>query len=306
MLTRKDRKNSYVYVYLDPRKPGKYIYGSFIFDHEPFYVGKGKEYRDGKHLKEAKKRKGNSHPKIAKIQKIWSEGLEPIIVHPQINLTNDQACDLEKKLVSLIGRYDLNLGPLTNLSDGGEASAFGSHFKNRASPTEETKKKISETLKQKYKETPCLREEVSQRIKNYYADHPDARKKASEIKKGLKQPKEQIEKRNKTLARMRAEGKIKSTKGYKYNLSFEQRERLRKSGKLAAAKNLTNESGIKSPHWKGWLLDVSNNVSYVTAKVAAKQLQVSPSAITWRLKNQPELWKYVQTPTSITNFRIMY
>lgn len=26
----------YVYVYLDPRKPGSFDYGEFHFDHEPF------------------------------------------------------------------------------------------------------------------------------------------------------------------------------------------------------------------------------------------------------------------------------
>ena len=27
----------YVYAYLDPRKPGKYEYDDYKFDHEPFY-----------------------------------------------------------------------------------------------------------------------------------------------------------------------------------------------------------------------------------------------------------------------------
>jgi hypothetical protein len=35
----------YVYIYLDPRKPGKFHYGEYCFDYEPFYVGKGKDNR---------------------------------------------------------------------------------------------------------------------------------------------------------------------------------------------------------------------------------------------------------------------
>ena len=54
----------YVYIYLDPRKPGKYYYPNmdvcFLF--EPFYVGKGKNKQMYSHLKETKENtinKGN-------------------------------------------------------------------------------------------------------------------------------------------------------------------------------------------------------------------------------------------------------
>ena len=43
----------YVYVYLDPRKVGDFKYGEFEFGFEPFYVGKGKEYRYKRHLSES-------------------------------------------------------------------------------------------------------------------------------------------------------------------------------------------------------------------------------------------------------------
>ena len=52
-------KEFYVYVYLDPRKPGRYLYGdqqvTYLF--EPFYVGKGKNNRLNEHLDCLKKTK---------------------------------------------------------------------------------------------------------------------------------------------------------------------------------------------------------------------------------------------------------
>jgi hypothetical protein len=33
-------KDFYVYIWLDPRKPGKFVYRDLRLDHEPFYVGR--------------------------------------------------------------------------------------------------------------------------------------------------------------------------------------------------------------------------------------------------------------------------
>ncbi len=38
---RKRKGKFYTYVYLDPRKPGKFVFGKYEFEYEPFYVGKG-------------------------------------------------------------------------------------------------------------------------------------------------------------------------------------------------------------------------------------------------------------------------
>ena len=41
--------NKCVYVYLDHRKPGNYVYGDLKFEYEPIYVGKGNINRPRNH-----------------------------------------------------------------------------------------------------------------------------------------------------------------------------------------------------------------------------------------------------------------
>jgi hypothetical protein len=45
-------KEHYVYALLDPRKPGSYIYDSYHFEFEPFYVGMGINDRIDSHDKD--------------------------------------------------------------------------------------------------------------------------------------------------------------------------------------------------------------------------------------------------------------
>ena len=75
--------NFYVYAYLDPRKPGKFVYGNFIFDFEPFYVGKGKDNR----ITEGLVSKRENKFKIAKINKIKKSNLDVIYLKIYENLT---------------------------------------------------------------------------------------------------------------------------------------------------------------------------------------------------------------------------
>ena len=46
----KSPKDFYVYVLLDPRKPGNIKYGEYLFEFEPFYVGLGKGNRWKSHF----------------------------------------------------------------------------------------------------------------------------------------------------------------------------------------------------------------------------------------------------------------
>lgn len=111
----------YVYVYLDPRKPGKYVYGEYSFDYEPFYVGKGKGKRIYAHLKESVINKNTNKYKINKIKKILKEtSKNPIILKIRENLSENDAFVLETYFIEIIGRIDLKKGPLTNLTNGGD------------------------------------------------------------------------------------------------------------------------------------------------------------------------------------------
>ena len=180
----------YVYVYLDSATPGDFNYGEFReyhFDYEPFMVGKGKGERCCDHLKEYSLKK-NSH-KNNKIKQILREGLEPIIVKQKENLIECVSFKYEMLLIKLIGRADLGLGPLTNLTDGGEGVSgvsdeecarrsermiayhtehpgcmsgennpmYGTH------PSDETKLKKTKSTKKYYAEHPEICKEISKR-----------------------------------------------------------------------------------------------------------------------------------------------
>jgi hypothetical protein len=98
----------------------------------PFYVGVGKVNRrsnvpreqqhivDAKKLAEGKKlNKANLH-KLHTINKILATGQMPLIEKLSTHETEIAAFEEEVRLIKLYGRKDLGLGPLTNLTDGGE------------------------------------------------------------------------------------------------------------------------------------------------------------------------------------------
>ena len=119
-------KIRYVYIYLNPMKPGKFEYNSneigICFLYEPFYVGKGTGYRLNSHLTEEKngKIKINKH-KINTISKIKENGLKPIIIKLIEDFDHDYIKNLEYLYISTIGRSFINKGPLTNILPGGDS-----------------------------------------------------------------------------------------------------------------------------------------------------------------------------------------
>jgi hypothetical protein len=132
-----DDNRFFVYVLVDPKKPGMRYYGDFVFSCEPFYIGKGSGTRPLVHLREARTGKHHNQYKVNKINKILAAGLRVPILNIQEGLTNAEALELEKTLIAVIGRKP-DGGPLTNITSGGEG------FNN---PTPEARKKVSDRNK---------------------------------------------------------------------------------------------------------------------------------------------------------------
>ena len=120
-------KKFYVYIYLNPLKPGIFKYDNLSFEYEPFYVGKGCYKRIDYHFDKIKThlitgnkiKEANMH-KYNTIVQIIKNNKEPIRIKYKNELLEESALNLEIEIISIIGRSDLHKGPLTNLTDGGE------------------------------------------------------------------------------------------------------------------------------------------------------------------------------------------
>jgi group I intron endonuclease len=139
-------KKYYIYIFLDGTKPGKYVYDDISFDYEPFYVGKGTGGRLKTSLLDRE-----SPFKMNKINKIKKLGGEIITLKLYENLENIDSLEIEKLLISKIGRRDLRLGTLVNQTDGGDGRLNSPH-------SDETRLKISKTKKEKNLSIPHSKE----------------------------------------------------------------------------------------------------------------------------------------------------
>ena len=101
-----------IYIYLDLDKPGIFSYSTshsiYQFDYEPIYIGKGALGRMESHEHNA------SNQKLKEF--IESKNYETKIIKE--NLASHYAYKLESELIYLIGRIDLQTGPLLNESSG--------------------------------------------------------------------------------------------------------------------------------------------------------------------------------------------
>lgn len=205
----------YVYVYLDPRKPGKFLYGEHNFDFEPIYVGKGSGYRFREHLWSEEKL-GRKNPYLkGKINNIKKElKTEPIILKIKENLTNLESYEYEKYLIKLIGRSDLEKGPLTNFTDGGEGK-MGSKGKPWS---KETREKIMAIRKIKpprlgkhNSEETKRKQSIAHKGKSFSEDHKKALSSSAKVRANSKEWLESFKEsryKNKTIKVTDKHGKL--------------------------------------------------------------------------------------------------
>jgi hypothetical protein len=108
-------------------------------------VGKGKNNRLIYHLFESHLKADKNKLKVNTIRKIRNAEIEPIIKILAEFLTEQEAFDFEIKLINQWGRRDLNSGPLSNMTDGGEGTTnkiFTVEYRKKLS--EATKKAIAD------------------------------------------------------------------------------------------------------------------------------------------------------------------
>jgi hypothetical protein len=96
----------YTYLYIDPSRQ------------EPIYVGKGTGRRVEVHLK-----RKDMHPFTHRLSSMKKLGIEPVIKYLISGVDEELAHLVEEEAIAKYGRKDLGLGPLLNLTDGGEGSS---------------------------------------------------------------------------------------------------------------------------------------------------------------------------------------
>lgn len=130
-----------------------YVYVLCDLDGVPFYVGKGRGQRWKSHESESRGRRGTA-PRYAKIREILATGVSSVPKKQvETGLTEEEAYEFETAWIARLGRADLGLGPLTNLSDGGEGASGHVQSpeeraaKSRSQLRPEVRRRKSESLK---------------------------------------------------------------------------------------------------------------------------------------------------------------
>ena len=140
-----------------------YLYRHIRLDkNEPFYIGIGS---DNRYRRANERARRNKHWKNIVLK---SDYEVDILFN---NLTWENACKKEIEFIELYGRKDIGTGTLVNLTGGGDGAY-------KTNPSEETRLKLSLKAKGKiYKES--TKNKISETLKNFYKNsenHPRSRK----------------------------------------------------------------------------------------------------------------------------------
>lgn len=153
---------------------------AFVYRHirldtnQPFYIGIGKDERY--YFRATKKSQRNIH---------WKRIVAKTDYRVEIlmdDITYDEAKAKEIEFIKLYGRINLSNGPLCNMTDGGEGNVG-------YIPTEETRKKLSNSIKEWNKNRVRSEKEIkslSQRMKLYQNDPDFIRKKNEGLRNSKK------------------------------------------------------------------------------------------------------------------------
>lgn len=180
----------YVYVYFNPLKPDIKYSGGF----EPFYVGKGKSDRDLSHLLECNLKSEKNRHKVNTIKKIFKQKLIPIISKVFKTDIEEDAYSEEIRLIAYYGRSDLNRGPLTNLTDGGNG-------KRNIIISEKTKQLLSITTSQAHADGKLKSNTAAwSKMGLLKAHSPEGKRKSALSRIGLKRAEETCKKISKSRA----------------------------------------------------------------------------------------------------------
>jgi len=169
-----------------------YIYVLFRETGAPFYVGKGHGDRWRYH-DYAYGRDRNLH-KLNIIRQMKAAGHEIPKIKLHEGLTEDVAYTYESALISAIGRADKGLGPLTNLSDGGEGATGLTPEQLERLAASQRGKKLSPEHIARIRAANTGRKLTPEAIKKLTAARhaapfsPETRAKMSVVHRGKKQP----------------------------------------------------------------------------------------------------------------------
>lgn len=170
--------HSYTYMLVDPR------------NNVPFYVGKGQGRRCDFHVDEAKYYTNRKSPKLNKIRKLLSLGLQPIVVKVEEGVSDAQAIEFECLLIAEI--RDLGIS-LTNMTDGGDGAQGYRHTEEHKQMMRErfVGRVMSEEHLQKLRKPKSAEGKaniIKARLSMNYRPSEETKRKTSEALKGRVSP----------------------------------------------------------------------------------------------------------------------